>query len=125
MVKQILFFAFLLGIWGQATSACPEAPVASAAPRAAMEIAVSASEDLATAAGGERRCECPTGLQGVQPFVSESDKSFLAPYLGEGGAFLSPSNPNSVALAERSRSSSFIARPSGRPLYLFVSRLRQ
>lgn len=124
MVKQILFFAFLLGIWGQATSACPEAHVALAAPQEAMEITVSASMDFAIA-GGERRCECPTDLQGVQPFVSESDKSFLAPYLGEGGAFLSPSNPNSVALAERSRAFSFIARPSGRPLYLFVSRLRQ
>ena len=121
--RSILSIGVLLGAWAQSASACTETHVAQA--RNAMEITSSPASEGVEAIGGEHRCECPTALQGVQPFVSDSGKSFLAPYVGEGGAFLNPSNPNSAALAERSRASSFFARLSGRPPYLLVSHLRQ
>lgn len=124
ILKRILFFFFLLGIWGQAASACPEAHVASAAAWAAMEITVSASEDF-VATGGEHRCECPATVQNAKALVSESDRFLLASYVAGAGALLNLSNPRSIALAERNRESSYISRPFGRPPYLLLSHLRQ
>ena len=123
LVKRILFFLVLLGTWAQAAGACPEAHGAPAV-QAVMEITVSAPEDIVTA-GGRHRCECPATFQSGQALVSESEKSFFASHVAGAGAFPNSSIPNSVTLAERSRVASFLARPSGRPPYLLVSRLRQ
>jgi hypothetical protein len=125
MVTRILFFILLFGIWGQAASTCPEAHVAPAAAQKAIEIAASAvSEDFA-AIGGGHHCECPATIQNAQSVVSESSKFLLVSHVEGAGALLNSSNPPSVAPAERNRASSFLARPSGRPPYLLVSRLRQ
>lgn len=124
IARRIVFFVFLLGVWGQATSACPEAHVASVAAHAAMEITVFPPEDF-TAAGGEQRCECPAAIRSAQALVSETDKSLLTSLAQGTDAFLNSSNPNSVTLSERSRASGLIARPSGRPPYLLLPRLRQ
>lgn len=113
---------FLLGIWGQAASACPEAHANSAAAQPAIEITVFVPEGF-VAVGGEHRCECPATIQNAQALVSGSDKSLLASYVAAAGSLLNPSNPSSLTLAERSRASDFIARPSGRPPFLLVSRL--
>jgi len=124
-VRRILFLAFLLGTWGHAAGACPEAHIALAPAQKVMEITAPAvSEDFA-AIGGEHRCECSATVQNAQSVISESGKSLLAPSVEGVGVFLNPSNPRSIALAERNRASSFIARPFGRPPYLLVSRLRQ
>ena len=124
ITRRILFFLLLLGIWGQAASACPEAHFAPAASRVGFEIAVSVnSEDFAGIAG-EHRCECPAMVQNAQAALSESAKSLLVPYVKGSGAFLNPPNPRLAALAERNRATGSTTRPSGRPWYLFVSRLR-
>jgi hypothetical protein len=125
IIRCILFLVVLLGTWLQSASACPEAHVAAAPAQKAMEIAASVVSGDFAVIGGEHRCECPTAIQNAQSAVSESSKSLLVSTVEGGGAFLNPSNPNSVALAECTRASSFIARPSGRPPYLLVSHLRQ
>jgi hypothetical protein len=125
VIRRVLFFVVLLGTWVQSASACPEAHVAPALAQKVMEFNVFAVFEDFTAIGGEHRCECPATIQNAQSVVSESGKPSLASYVGCPGAFPNPSNPNSVALAERNRASSSIARPSGRPPYLLVSRLRQ
>jgi hypothetical protein len=125
VIRQILFFVVLLGAWVQSASACPEAHVAPAPAQKVMEFTVSAVFENFAAIGGEHRCECRATIQNAQSVVSESGKSLLASYARGSGAFPNPSILNSIALAERNRASSSIARPSGRPPYLLVSRLRQ
>lgn len=122
MVRRILFFILLLGTWVQSASACQQAHAAPTLAHKAMEIAV--PEDFA-AIGGEHRCECPAAIQNTRSAVSESNKSLRVSCAAGAGVLLNQSNPPSVALAERNRASSFLARPSGRPPYLLVSHLRQ
>jgi hypothetical protein len=125
IVRRILFFAFLLGAWIQSASACTEAHVLSAAAQQAMEIAVPVvTEDFAII-GCEHRCECSAAMQSAQSAVPESGKSLLASYVEGASAFLISSNPDFVALALRTRASSYIARRSAQPPYLLVPRLRQ
>ena len=125
IVRRILFFVFLLGTWAQAAGACTEAHAAPVLAQKAMEIAVPAvSEDFAVI-GGEHRCECPAMVQNVQSTVSESSKFVLASYAEGAGVPPNSSNPDSLALAVRTRASSFIARRSGQPPYLLAFRLRQ
>jgi hypothetical protein len=125
ILRRILFFAFLLGAWVQSASACPETHVAPAPAQNAMEIAFpAASEDFAVI-GGEHRCECPVMAQNLQSAVSESSKHLLASYVEGSSAFLSSSNPASVALAVHTRVLSFVARRTGQPPYLLALRLRQ
>jgi hypothetical protein len=121
-VRCILLFLLLLGIWGQAASACPEPHVTSAAAQPAIEITVSVLDGY-MAGDREQRCECPATIQDAQALVSESNKSLLESYAAGAGSFLNPLSLNSEALAARSRASAVIARSSGRPPYLFVSRL--
>lgn len=113
---------FLLGIWGQAAGACPEAHAKLPAAQPAIEITVSVPKGF-VAFGGENRCECPAAIQNAQALVSETDKSLLAACAVEAGAFLNSSHPKAAALAERSRASVISTRPSRHPTFLLVSRL--
>lgn len=125
IVRRILFFAFLLGTWAQATGACVDAHFPPTLAQNPMGFAAPAiSEDFAVI-GGEHRCECPATGQDAQSAVSGSSKSLLASYVEGAGVLLNSSNPASVAPAVRTRASSYIARSSGRPPYLLVSHLRQ
>ncbi len=124
LVRRILSFLLLLGIWGQAVSACPDAHVTSAAAHAVVLITTSAPED-SVAAGGEHRCECPAITQNAQAAVSESSKSLLASYGEDAGVLLNSLNQASVTRAVRTRASSYIARRSERPPYLLSPRLLQ
>jgi len=123
---RILIILSLLGIWGQAAGACPEAHVAPAAAQTAMEVAIPiVAEDFAVI-GCEHHCESPAIVRSAQAVVSESGKSLIASYVEDAGAsFLNSSNPTSVALAVHARASSFSARHPAQPPYLLASRLRQ
>jgi hypothetical protein len=125
IVRRILLIIFLLGIWAQSASACPDAHVAVAPAQTELNVAVPAlSEGLATI-GSEHRCECPAIVQNAQAVVSESGKSLIVSYVEGASAFLISPNPDSVALAVHTRASSFIARHPGQPPYLLASRLLQ
>jgi len=126
IARCVPVFAFLLGLWVLPASACYEAQVAAVpAHHVAVEIAVPAVAGNIAAIGGDQRCECPVIEQGAQAVVSESSKDLIVSY--EEGADASPNSFNAVslALAEYSRASSFIARRSEQPPYLFNPRLRQ
>ena len=125
IVRRILFFVLLLGTWAQAAGACLEAHAVPAPAQNPMALAAPAVSEEFAVIGGEHRCECPAMEQDAQSAVSGSGKSLLASYVEGVGVFLNSSNPASVTLAEGSRASSFIARPSALPPHLFVSRLRQ
>ena len=124
-VRRILLFILLLGGWVQSASACPEAHAVPTAAWKATGIAVSAVYDDFAVVGGEHRCEHPSTIQDTPSMVPRSGKSLRALYEVGPGAFLSPPNPESVASTARNRAAGFLARPSGRPPYLLVSRLRQ
>jgi hypothetical protein len=124
IVRRILFFVFLLGTWAQAAGACTEAHAAPAPVQQAMEIALPAvSEDFAVI-GARHCCECPAIVQNVQLTASESSKFLLASYVEGAGGVPNSSNPGSVALAVRTRASSFIARRSAQSPYLLALPLR-
>jgi hypothetical protein len=125
ILRRILFFALLLGAWVQSASACAETHGAPAPAQKAIEMAVPAVSEEFAVIGGEHRCECPVMVQDLQSAVSESSKYLLASYVEGSSAFLNSPNPASVALAMRTRASSFIARRSGQPPYLLAPRLRQ
>jgi hypothetical protein len=125
MVRCILVFALSLGAWAQSASARPERHVAPAAVQKAVEIAAcTVAEDL-VAIGGEHSCGCPAAIQNAQSAISESSKCSLAPYLGDSGTIPNLSNPDSIALAQRARTSRLAKRLPGRAPYLFISHLRQ
>ncbi len=125
IVRRILLFVFLLGIWAQAASACPEEHVAPALAQQQTEIAVQAvSEDLAVI-GARHCCECPAIVQNVQSTISEPGKFLLASCAEGAGVLLNPSYPELATLAVRTRASSYIVRHSAQPPYLLAPRLRQ
>jgi hypothetical protein len=124
IVRRILLLVFLLGIWAQAVSACPETHVAPGLEQKTMEVVASSVSGNVAAVGGEHRCDCPAIAQNVEATVSESSKYLLASYMEGSNAFPNSSNPASVALAVHTRVSSFIARRSGQPPHLLVLPLR-
>lgn len=117
---------FLLAFWVQPASGCSEAQVAALpAHHMALEIAVPAVTGNIVGIGGDQRCECPVIEQDAQAVVSESSKDLIVPYEEGADASPNPFNAASLALAEYSRASSFIARRSEQPPYLINPRLRQ
>jgi hypothetical protein len=125
IVGRILSFVFLLGIWAQAASACPEAQGAATLPQTAIEIAASPVSGNFVPIGAERNCECCAVAQDPQSIVCESSKSLIVSYSEGGIAVPNASNPDSIALAMHTRASGFIARRSAPPPYLLTPRLRQ
>lgn len=126
IARCVPLIVFLLGIWAQPASACAEAQVAvTPAHMVVREFAVPPVAGDFSAIGGDQRCECPAMEQYAQAVVSEFSKDLLVSYEEGAAASAKSFDAVSLALAEFSRASSFIARRSELPPYLLNPRLRQ
>ena len=124
MMRRILFCVFLLGVWVQAASACPETHIAPILEQKGMEVVASSVSEGFSVVGSEHRCDCPVIVQNVQSTVSESSKSLIAASMEGSNALPMSSNPASIALAMHTSASSFIAHRSGQPPHQLALPLR-
>ncbi len=122
---RLLFIAFLLGIGTQSANACvAELGVHERPHEVATDAVGSVPGDFAVI-GAEQRCECPAAMANAELVAAESSKWLLAPYVEGADALPYPSDLDAVAVAMRTRASSFIARRSELPPYLRFPRLLQ